>query len=1093
MHEPPEDRAFEQEDALDGLEAGLRAAYGPAPDRGPRSSPEAGPGTPPSGHGPIRDIVEIVEKTARALHYAHEHGIVHRDVKPGNILIDSRGNPRILDFGLARDETLPSMTEAGDVVGTPDYMSPEQLAGHPPLDRRTDVWSLGVTLYELLTLRRPFEGPREAVFQNIVRVEPPPPRRVNRAVPTDLETVCLKALEKDRERRYATAEELADDLRRVLDFEPVRARRAGPGTRLLKWTRRHRLPVATSLAGIALAVAALGLLGLLGGGPAPSGTVRFNLASEFQLERANPAVAGGWEAWDVSSRGEARFPPGEVRLRVRKRNHFPTRLARTLHVRQDSIDEIPLNPAPIERWSLRFQEVQGLPVPVPGLLHTSDLLIRDLGSDNGTLHQLQGHTGIPTGRWARPGPKTQRRLWPADLRDRSNPFLIVLPTDAFGLRPAGQEWHLQLPEADPAVPGIVIGDHDGDSVGDIVVPLRDGGLLLVSGAQAKQTLWRSGPSRRRWTALSEVDGSLVLADADRCVVVVDPSTGNERRQTRVPVRIGAILPLRSAGQTRGVALCGDEGLWILESLAAEKPVPVAIPAGRSVAAAADLDGTDGEDEVVVLSEGQVSAWTRCGQRLWSVPMSSAAQVASGDCDGRPGDEVIVVTSTGLVHALTGDRGDELWRFETVQGTAHPPLLADLDGDGLDEVVVVAGQRVHVLAGSSKDRPWVAETGWPIGATPALVRPPGHSPIVVVGTAGRKLKPYDVGLLGPSVHAFDADTGTELWSRRAEVAFLWCPDVEDLDGDGAPDALVQERAGQLLGFRAADGAPTFSLGGIGRPDEAPPRMSDLDGDGRSEILFCHMGPEGKVLVAWSPRAKRALWEHRTAEVGNVWRIESGALRRGGARQVVCASADSDRDGSVTVLQGDSGEVLARAQFDGPVKAPPTIADLDGDGEAELVVSAVCVSGGLRALRRNGRALESLWTADVVVDSHPAISDVDGDGRPDVVVSTYDGDVRALRGDTGRDLWPRLKLGPSIHSSPIVGDLSGDGRREVVVGLKDRLVAVLDLATGKLVRTHGVDAEVYGSALLADLDGDGAQEIVIGADDGRLYVFGGRRRP
>ncbi len=191
----------------------------------------------------VMGIVQLIESVSRSLHCAHEAGLVHRDVKPSNIMVGEDGNPVIFDFGLARGETDDStiLTQSGDLMGTPSYMPPEQIEGRREgNDRRSDIFSLGVTLYECLTLRRPFESPtQKGLFQKILTAPPPDPRRFNSKISRDLKVVLETALEKDPGRRYQTALDLAEDLRRVRCYEPIRARPPSPGLRLRRWTQRN--------------------------------------------------------------------------------------------------------------------------------------------------------------------------------------------------------------------------------------------------------------------------------------------------------------------------------------------------------------------------------------------------------------------------------------------------------------------------------------------------------------------------------------------------------------------------------------------------------------------------------------------------------------------------------------------------------------------------------------------------------------------------------------------------------------------------------------------------------------------------------------
>jgi WD40 repeat protein len=246
-----------------------------------------------------RKAAELVETLAQAMDFAHKRHIVHRDLKPANILLTAEGEPKISDFGLAKqlDET-SGQTQTGAVLGTPAFMAPEQAEGRlADIGPGTDVYALGVILYVLLAGQTPFDGPPPIVLFNVVHTEPPPPRNFNRRVPPDLETICLKCLEKEPGKRYASAAALAEDLRRFLANEPITARPAGPLERVAKWARRR--PAMAALVG----VSALALLAL--GGAAVGMAYNARLRTAVENAEAQRAEADVQRAAAEAQRAEA--------------------------------------------------------------------------------------------------------------------------------------------------------------------------------------------------------------------------------------------------------------------------------------------------------------------------------------------------------------------------------------------------------------------------------------------------------------------------------------------------------------------------------------------------------------------------------------------------------------------------------------------------------------------------------------------------------------------------------------------------------------------------------------------------------------------
>jgi serine/threonine protein kinase len=308
-------------------EAGVEAADGAGPGV-PWFSMELVAGATLAAHAvehrlPVRARVELFVKVCDAVHHAHEQGVIHRDLKPSNVLVDADGQPKVLDFGVARvldaDGSFSTMhTGAGEMLGTLAYMSPEQARGDSArIDRRSDVYALGVVLYELLSARLPYPIQGTPLPRAIRIIEEEEPTRLtshDRALPRDLETIVLKALEKDPARRYDRAAALAEDLRRFLRDEPIHARPASTRDQIVKFARRHRAAVA----GI-VAVFVVLLIGIIG---TSFGLVRASRAANVARVEADTSAAVGGFLAELLTKGNPldhlltyEFTPGAARER----------------------------------------------------------------------------------------------------------------------------------------------------------------------------------------------------------------------------------------------------------------------------------------------------------------------------------------------------------------------------------------------------------------------------------------------------------------------------------------------------------------------------------------------------------------------------------------------------------------------------------------------------------------------------------------------------------------------------------------------------------------------------------------------------------
>ncbi len=354
---------------------------------------------------PPGDAAQVVVKLAGAVAHAHSRGVVHRDIKPGNVLLDAAGEPRLTDFGLAKVGR-SDLTVTGQVLGTPAYMAPEQAAGKVhEVGTAADVYALGAVLYDLLTGRPPFLGDSAAVtLQKVLTEEPQRPRRLNAAIARDLETVCLKCLEKEPGKRYPTAQALADDLRRWRAGEPITARPAGRPERAWKWVGRNRLASGAMLA----VVTALSVGTAVAVWQASRARDEADRAGRAEREAEDKAAA---EA--DARRAAAASAAAERAAADRSRRLLANRLValadtawaqNNCRLAREALDQVPTGERRWEWHHLRWRfEGDGFALPVSGpqnavaVTPNGEKIV--VGGQDGQVRLFDARTGTPTGQW----------------------------------------------------------------------------------------------------------------------------------------------------------------------------------------------------------------------------------------------------------------------------------------------------------------------------------------------------------------------------------------------------------------------------------------------------------------------------------------------------------------------------------------------------------------------------------------------------------------------------------------------------------------------------------------------------------------------